>query len=539
MRHSKNTCYLLSYFIITTILLINNCINPQEKSPRPDVPINLQLYKTENSFFYKIEGSERTSKILYRSTRNKSVNKSDFNYHLINGDKAEILVFKERVWTSRKKEVLNDTTLSNGIKYKIIEWSSLSNSESSQPEYEYQRIDSIGNVYTFYNNKDKLLYDFTKLTGETYPSQYPDKFWKVRSIYNVTGFNETLKAFDFELIDTLLQSWMIVTVIEKFGLTYLQGRTDISTVPIEQRFWGAIIDSISYGELLAFKNSKTDWGRYYPLHIGDMWKYSQPTVGYITTEIRRVIKDTVLYDGNTYKKIKSETFRATTPYSSSYIYERIDSNGNIFQYTGDLKEVVLRYRLSAAVGDTFNFINYGYYRIDNKYAKYDDLLNLNAFGLFMSRKRTTAGHDVSFVKDLGPRYIGLEGYGTKSLVGAVINGISHGDTARITTSVQEETNAPDDFALLENFPNPFNSSTKIRYRLNKNSQVRLDIYSVTGQMIKCLINSDKPSGIYEVIWDGKDEDGNTVSSGCYLLRLDITEGSLSTTIKNRKIALIK
>ncbi|MDP4196990.1 MAG: T9SS type A sorting domain-containing protein [Bacteroidota bacterium] len=528
MKLCKNTRYLLCCSIFAAILLTNNYIIPQENIPKANVHNEREISKTGNNFFHRIEGSDRISNTLYKSKRNTAVKQSDFNYRLVSGDKEEILEFMERVWTSRKREVLNDTVLSNGIKYKTIKWNSLSNSASDLPEFEYQRVDSIGNVYTYYNNEDKLLYDFTKAAGDTFSSPYPGRFWKVNDDYRVIGFNDTLKAFDFELLDSYSQSWMTVTVIEKYGQTSLLGRSANDPAPIERTFWGAIIDNVTYGELLAFKNSSIDWKRYYPLNIGDLWKYSQPTMGFITTDIKQVIKDTVLYDGNIFKKIKTETFLSNTPSPLTYSYERLDSSGNIFEYDGNVKAIVLKYRLSAAVGDTFSFRQNSYYRIDWKYNVNDELLQRASNGLFITLKKFIVNHDLNFVKDLGLRYIGIEGSELKSLVGAVINGISYGDTARIT-SVQEDTPTPKDFALLQNYPNPFNPVTQIRYSLKNMGRIKLQVFNALGCKVKDLVNEVKPAGEYTVAFDG-----SKLPSGVYIYRIQC-----GSNIQSRKMTLMR
>ncbi|MFQ6002794.1 MAG: FlgD immunoglobulin-like domain containing protein [Candidatus Zixiibacteriota bacterium] len=54
----------------------------------------------------------------------------------------------------------------------------------------------------------------------------------------------------------------------------------------------------------------------------------------------------------------------------------------------------------------------------------------------------------------------------------------------------------------------------------------MKIYNVLGQLVRTLVNEPKESGTYEVIWDGRDDNGNEVASGIYFYRLqagDFTE----------------
>ncbi len=66
-----------------------------------------------------------------------------------------------------------------------------------------------------------------------------------------------------------------------------------------------------------------------------------------------------------------------------------------------------------------------------------------------------------------------------------------------------------------NFPNPFYSETKIAFTLKKPSHVTIAVYNVSGQKIRTLLDRNCSAKEYTVIWDGSDENGNSVSSGIY------------------------
>ncbi len=95
---------------------------------------------------------------------------------------------------------------------------------------------------------------------------------------------------------------------------------------------------------------------------------------------------------------------------------------------------------------------------------------------------------------------------------------------------EEKPDIPKDFQLNQNYPNPFNPTTTIRYTVHRPSSVvrspiptTLKIYNILGQLVKTLVNEPKSTGEYEVVWDGKDEKGNSLSSGIYFYRLAIGE----------------
>ena len=93
---------------------------------------------------------------------------------------------------------------------------------------------------------------------------------------------------------------------------------------------------------------------------------------------------------------------------------------------------------------------------------------------------------------------------------------------------------PDEDALEQNFPNPFNPTTEIIYRLSKASQVKLVIYNTLGQHVKTLVSGQQPVGRFRVQWDGTNYLGQKVPSGLYSYRL--FTGSYS---KIRKMMLIR
>jgi len=88
---------------------------------------------------------------------------------------------------------------------------------------------------------------------------------------------------------------------------------------------------------------------------------------------------------------------------------------------------------------------------------------------------------------------------------------------------------PTVFALEQNFPNPFNPSTTIRYQIPNDNHVNLVIYNVQGQRIRTLVSSEQKAGYYQIVWDGRNEAGQTVSSGLYLYR--VQAGSFVATQK--------
>ena len=90
----------------------------------------------------------------------------------------------------------------------------------------------------------------------------------------------------------------------------------------------------------------------------------------------------------------------------------------------------------------------------------------------------------------------------------------------VGTPIEREVQpTPADFVLQQNFPNPFQSSTEIRYVLSRPTPVSLEIYNVQGQKVRTLVREHQMPGTYAVTWKGLDDGGAAVSSGVYGVRL--------------------
>ena len=85
-------------------------------------------------------------------------------------------------------------------------------------------------------------------------------------------------------------------------------------------------------------------------------------------------------------------------------------------------------------------------------------------------------------------------------------------------SLQDEI-LPSYYILSQNFPNPFNPSTSIQYTIPENSIIKLTIFNIQGEEVNEIFNREHIPGQYTILWDGKDNNGNTLPSGMYFYRL--------------------
>ena len=71
------------------------------------------------------------------------------------------------------------------------------------------------------------------------------------------------------------------------------------------------------------------------------------------------------------------------------------------------------------------------------------------------------------------------------------------------------------------WPNPFNTTTQLRFRLNQAASVRLAIYNVQGQRVRTLVDAPLHAGVHRMRWDGRDERGHSAATGLYFVRFRI------------------
>ena len=96
-------------------------------------------------------------------------------------------------------------------------------------------------------------------------------------------------------------------------------------------------------------------------------------------------------------------------------------------------------------------------------------------------------------------------------------------------------NFPKAFDLFQNYPNPCNSSTRIEFYLSEHSKVEIAIFSVNGQRIRTLLSQLQQAGTHRIMWNGRDDSGDIVSSGVYYYTLTANDATRIT----RKLLFIK
>ena len=107
-------------------------------------------------------------------------------------------------------------------------------------------------------------------------------------------------------------------------------------------------------------------------------------------------------------------------------------------------------------------------------------------------------------------------------------------TPTALSTIADNVVSPSVFRLKQNYPNPFNPSTSIDFEVFESSNVSLNVYDLSGRLVKNLLSGNLNSGVYTIEWNGKNNNGISAAAGVYFYSISSKE---NTIIK--KMSLIK
>ncbi|MFH0991112.1 MAG: T9SS type A sorting domain-containing protein [bacterium] len=109
-----------------------------------------------------------------------------------------------------------------------------------------------------------------------------------------------------------------------------------------------------------------------------------------------------------------------------------------------------------------------------------------------------------------------------------INNLSYIKSTSVVRVKDPSLTLPEQFELFDNYPNPFNPSTTIRYQLPKESHVSLKVMNTLGQVVATLVNHKQNAGTYQVQWNSQ------FPSGVYFYQLQTSE-----VVQTKKMLLLR
>ncbi len=275
---------------------------------------------------------------------------------------------------------------------------------------------------------------------------------------------------------------------------------------------------------------KQEYHEYNPLHVGDLWQFvgSSGNINEI-----KVDNDTIVNNTKYFRKL--DMF---FPYDSTYFYlERNDSAKSTtyrldiedLDEDGDsLDEVLLD---SLEVPRVTTYLSYRHtWKNGDPFPKLPVVIDsfwVVVYGdTVISRIVSFLAQDELVADKYGVVQIYPEGSPPVLLTGMIINGVTYGNIVNVD---KPQESFPSKFRLFNNYPNPFNPTTVIRYNLPEDSYVQLKVFDILGNEVMILVNEEQKIGFYE-----KNFSGTELPSGVYLYRLQTSKFS-----KTKKMILIR
>jgi hypothetical protein len=165
-------------------------------------------------------------------------------------------------------------------------------------------------------------------------------------------------------------------------------------------------------------------------------------------------------------------------------------------------------------------------RAQNEDSIYEEIAHYRYCDALVGAQNSSQSHDYTYTDENvfnGMEYwyklIDVDIYGNLTEKG-IVSAIPHQPGQNINQ--QSAVDIPQNYFLSQNFPNPFNPSTIIRFDIPESKHlvfVALSVYNLMGQQIKSLVRKELPAGSYFIRWNGTDESGYKIPSGTYFYML--------------------
>jgi hypothetical protein len=243
---------------------------------------------------------------------------------------------------------------------------------------------------------------------------------------------------------------------------------------------------------------------YYPQHVGDVWEYvtyegaSRKRDKYFISKIDTVHADTAIYVywGND---------------STPSVKIRLDDSSTVYLYTSWSKWIPIL-KFNAPFKSYWNAGGSTYYYLDT-------LMQVNYMGYNTEGLRiyTCLTEPIDgprsrvetcwYLKGIG-LYSSAYDFSVTVLRGCIINGVNYG----YPVSIEEEKKRPVTKNSLKNYPNPFNSETRIVYELSSASDISVRVFDVVGREVAVIEEGYKEAGSYTRYWNPRN-----IASGTYII----------------------
>ncbi len=231
----------------------------------------------------------------------------------------------------------------------------------------------------------------------------------------------------------------------------------------------------------------------------------------------------------------------------------IDNDGDYDLFMGEFLRTINFYEnIGSATEPVFRFVTNSYADISQGLYIYPSFADVDADGavdllvgsdrdgIVLYRNMGSAGNavftpdslpDIKAPPRATPHLVDFDSNGDLDLFsGSGKGGLLLFENTSFPTAItpdQPASTAPATFSLEQNFPNPFNPETRIRYKVERRGYVRIVVFNTLGQEIVTLVDEVTDPGRYGVTWRGRDKNGTIVSSGIYVYQIQVDKDMAS------------
>ena len=135
--------------------------------------------------------------------------------------------------------------------------------------------------------------------------------------------------------------------------------------------------------------------------------------------------------------------------------------------------------------------------------------------------------------------LGGQAFDKQTMSGEGTMTIRNQAATRFVLTVKNGEQLPTEYALYQNYPNPFNPTTNIKFALPVPSKVTVEIYNILGQLLRTLVDEQRPAGYHVAEWTGTNDAGQFVGSGVYFVRLHADGGEGRAYSEVKKLMMLK
>lgn len=260
----------------------------------------------------------------------------------------------------------------------------------------------------------------------------------------------------------------------------------------------------------------SDWSRFQPLAVGNIWKFAGafPLYNHERLEVidASVSGDTTIYTVH-HQREYDEDYGIGIIEDTAQVYTVSDEPYQIRRYSGPyLNTLIMDFRpafdppihwmIEGIVPRGDGTVDYGSINLQGGF-----LLWQAGVGFHLSM-----GAPIGTISELIGYYVGDEEWGDIDIL----------------VGIADLPQIPNEYQLTA-YPNPFNPATTIRYAIPENNKVTIDIFDQLGRHVNTLVNTQQNHGEHKVQWNGTDSAGRQLCSGLYLCQ--IRSGTFSKTLK--------